>query len=138
MVNAAMDIIAKYNAAGLVDKHIYLNQPAVWQFIETGQKALVEPFIANFQKFNSNSGWRDQGEDWPEVMQSLSHYSYHITGGSKVLCDLQGGVYSDGVVLTDPVVMSGSGGVYGPTDLGGDGIRSFFARHVCGKFYKKE
>ena len=36
----------------------------------------------------------------------LSHYSYHVSNGAYLLCDLQGGVYKDGVVLTDPVVMS--------------------------------
>jgi hypothetical protein len=38
-----------------------------------------------------------------------------------VLCDLQGGVYSDGVVLTDPVVMSRDNSL-GPTDLGPPGL----------------
>ena len=32
-------------------------------------------------------------------MQALSHYSYHITGGQFLMCDLQGGWYSDGVIL---------------------------------------
>ena len=36
------------------------------------QKALVEPFIQNYQKFNSNTGWKDDWGAWPQVMQALS------------------------------------------------------------------
>lgn len=39
-------------------------------------------------------------------MQALSHFSYHITGGSYVLCDLQGGIYQHQVILSDPVMLS--------------------------------
>ena len=51
-------------------------------------------------------------------MQALSHYSYHVSSGQFVLCDLQGGIYSDGAIITDPVIISRSAGTYGPTDLG--------------------
>lgn len=66
-------------------------------------------------------------------MQSISHFSYHASGGNSLLCDLQGGIYSNGVVLTDPVVMSRKQ-LYGPTDLGSGGIETFFARHVCNQY----
>ena len=39
---------------------------------------LVEPYIENFMKFNSNSG---KAEDVYEVMQALSHFSYHHSEG---------------------------------------------------------
>lgn len=137
VINAAMDIIEKYNAQKVIDRHVYLNQPGIWIFqggTREGQKTLVEPFIQNFQKFNSNTGWRDaSGTPWNLVMQSLSHFSYHISGGRLVLCDLQGGIYSDGAVLTDPVVMS-EDRKFGPTDLGREGIITFFSRHVCNEY----
>jgi alpha-kinase family protein len=38
-------------------------------------------------------------------------------------------------ILSDPVIMSQQEN-YGPTDLGPDGIRSFFSRHRCGGFCK--
>ena len=50
-----------------------------------------------------------------------------------LLCDLQGGVYKDGFVITDPVVMSVDR-EYGPTDLGAEGIATFFARHQCNEY----
>jgi hypothetical protein len=53
-----------------------------------------------------NTAQADDETPWPRVMQALSHFSYHQSGGQHVLCDLQGGVYRDGIVLTDPAVLS--------------------------------
>jgi hypothetical protein len=66
-------------------------------------------------------------------MQALSHFSYHMSAGQFVLCDLQGGVYSTAVVLTDPVILS-RGKLYGVTDLGPRGISSFFSNPRCNEF----
>lgn len=70
--------------------------------------------------------------------QALSHFSYHATGGSYVLCDLQGGVMEGGkgVILTDPVILSRDR-EFGVTDLGAEGISTFFARHRCTKFCRE-
>ncbi|KAJ6789691.1 hypothetical protein PWT90_00555 [Aphanocladium album] len=85
------------------------------------EKILVEPFIDDYQKFNSNTGWTNDDDGWAEVMQALSHFSYHISGGFYVLCDLQGGIYAREVVLSDPVILSRTR-QFGVTDLGPDGI----------------
>ena len=53
-----------------------------------------------------------------------------------LFCDLQGGVYKDGYVITDPVIMSTTK-EYGPTDFGSEGISTFFARHKCNKYCDK-
>jgi uncharacterized protein YodC (DUF2158 family) len=133
----AVDIISKFNQGQFINEVVQVNLPAVWTFDQDssrgGQKVLQEPFIKNYQKFNSNTGWSDSSTPWPRVMQALSHYSYHCSGGQLLLCDLQGGVYSNGVVLTDPVIMS-TGRSYGPTDLGTTGISSFFAYHKCNEY----
>lgn len=50
-----------------------------------------------------------------------------------VLCDLQGGIYQREVVLSDPVILSRNRD-YGVTDLGPDGISSFFYQHNCNQF----
>ncbi|CAJ1959240.1 unnamed protein product [Cylindrotheca closterium] len=135
----AIFLITKFNSKGCINKIVKVNLPEVWSFNQctrqdfAGRKVLQEPFITNYQKFNSNTGWADDSLPWPRVMQALSHFTYHISNGQKLLCDLQGGVYTDGVVLTDPVVMSTTR-EYGPTDLGSNGISSFFAHHVCNEF----
>ena len=137
----SQEIIDRFNAAALCASPIFLNRPAVWTFEAAagawaGVKCLVEPFIEGYRKFNSNSGWAasaERGEAWAEVMQALSHFSYDMTGGSFVLCDLQGGAHGGGVVLTDPVVMSRDRR-YGPQDLGAAGIDGFFAHHKCSRY----
>lgn len=136
-VDKALEIVNHFNQLNIVNKSIKINVPAVWTFVPgsefAGQKHLCEPFIRNYEKFNSNTGWIDDTEGWGEVMQALSHFSYHVSGGQFVLCDLQGGVYQHEVVLSDPVILSRNRD-YGVTDLGPEGISSFFSQHGCNKF----
>lgn len=104
----------------------------------SGRRYLVEPFVYNFKKYNSNTGHARFGGAVSDALQALSHYSYHSSGGMLVLCDLQCGyaarAYEGGLVLTDPVILSRSAGRYGPTDLGTAGILTFFSQHVCNDF----
>ncbi|CAD7925977.1 unnamed protein product [Amoebophrya sp. A120] len=113
---------------------IKLNMPAVWsqstEGTNFGQNCLVEPFVPNFQKFNSNSGAADATA---AVAQALSHFSYHVSDGRELVCDLQGGRDGRNYVLSDVVIMSADK-KYGNTDLGLPGIENFCANHVCGPF----
>ncbi|KAI1421947.1 kinase-like domain-containing protein [Xylaria sp. FL1777] len=132
IIHCAQKVIDDWNDAGLINRRMLLNTPDIWTYEELQAKNLVEPMIENFEKFNSNSGWADTSNGaWGQAMQALSHFSCHNPGGQLLLCDLQGGYYSDGYILSDPVIMSQTQ-KYGPTDLGPDGIRSFFQRHRCG------
>ncbi|OIW29231.1 kinase-like protein [Coniochaeta ligniaria NRRL 30616] len=146
-VDKALDVVNRFNQLNVADKCVKINIPDVWDLSnghayevedeynhDYEQPILVEPFIQNYQKWNSNSGWFDDGTVWGEVMQALSHFSFHITGGGHVLCDLQGGVYQREVILSDPVILSQFQGKYGATDLGANGITSFFSQHVCNEF----
>ncbi|KAL7526684.1 hypothetical protein ACHAXR_002627 [Thalassiosira sp. AJA248-18] len=139
-MDKAHELVKEWNSRRMIDKIVQVNIPSVWTFDYavigspiSGKKVLVEPFIHNYQKFNSNTGWADNDTPWPRVMQALSHFSYHVSSGQFVLCDLQGGVYGDSVVLTDPVILSRNK-MYGVTDLGPRGISSFFSNHVCNEF----
>jgi hypothetical protein len=93
-------IIDKWNQAFIINRTILLNTPSIWTYVDgsqQGQKSLVEPFIHDFEKFNSNSGWADKtGGAWSDAMQALSHFSYSTSGGQHLLCDIQGGSYRDG------------------------------------------
>jgi hypothetical protein len=112
---------------------IMLNMPQVWDQLDgtlRGQKVLREPFIDNFQKFNSNSGAADVTAT---VAQALSHYSYHASDGTELLCDLQGGKIGDSYVLSDVVMMSMTK-KYGNTDLGATGIENWLHSHRCTQF----
>ncbi|KAI0828412.1 kinase-like protein [Hypoxylon sp. FL0890] len=137
-VDKALEIVNRFNELNIVNKAVKINVPEVWTFDENsgeraGQNNLCEPFIQNYQKFNSNTGWTDDSMAWGEVMQAVSHFSYHVTGGQFVLCDLQGGVYRTEVVLSDPVILSRNRD-YGVTDLGPQGISSFFSQHRCNDY----
>lgn len=132
-----MNYIREHQSLKYSNIMIKINIPGIWESVAYPHaKCLVEPYIQNFKKFNSNTGASD-----PEfkVAQALSHFSYHITGEECVLCDLQGGasfgfderqrVYT----LSDVVVLSKSRS-YGATDLGEDGINNFFHHHRCNEF----
>jgi len=139
VVQKAIQIVSAWNDLGVINKDILVNEATVW-VVQNGervdQKCLVEPHIIDFEKFNSNSGWVAGDLPWQDVMQALSHFSYHSTGGNFVLCDLQGGVYKNAAVISDPVILSRRVGAYGPTDLGPDGISNFFHHHVCTSYCK--
>lgn len=97
IVNRAQRVIDAWHEADIINRRIVLNTPEIWTYEGSGHMNLMEPMIENFEKFNSNTGWADiTGGAWSEAMQALSHFSYHNSGGQFVLCDLQGGVYSDG------------------------------------------
>jgi hypothetical protein len=97
IIRLTQTIIDAWHAEHIMDGEIRLNTPEIWTRILTGVKLLCEPMIENYEKFNSNSGWADKsGGAWSEAMQALSHFSFHKSNGSYLLCDLQGGVYSDG------------------------------------------
>ncbi|KAB5571816.1 kinase-like domain-containing protein [Coniochaeta sp. 2T2.1] len=143
-VDKAQYLVERWNQLNIANKRIRINVPEVWD-LRNGmafeiddddyeQPIMVEPFIHNYRKWNSNSGWYDDSTVWGEVMQALSHFSYHISGGSVVLCDLQGGVYQREVVLSDPVIISQWKGEYGSTDIGPDGSSTFFNEHECNEF----
>lgn len=137
-VDKAVEIVNRFNELSIVNKSIRVNVPEVWTFTNAaggwaGVKHLCEPFIHNYEKFNSNSGWVNEEETWGEVMQALSHFSYHVSGGQFVLCDLQGGIYRYEVVISDPVILSRTR-QFGVTDLGSQGISNFFSQHVCNNF----
>lgn len=96
VIEETQKIINAWNDARVFGWPVMLSIPQIWTYEANGEKCLIEPFIRNFQKFNSNSGWvKFPGTQWSDVLQALSHFSYHHSGGERLLCDIQGGVYSD-------------------------------------------
>mmetsp|Transcript_23926 Transcript_23926/g.59633 ORF Transcript_23926/g.59633 Transcript_23926/m.59633 type:complete len:299 (+) Transcript_23926:64-960(+) len=130
-------IIQAFNITASAKK-VYINEPEVWEDVVPdafGKKVkwLCEPFIkGTYRKFNSNTAFADESY---HTMQALSHFSFHHSGGRRVVCDLQGGYYEDFYVLTDPVVCS-TEKAFGATDLGTAGIQNFFAHHRCNHLCK--
>ena len=119
---------------------IDVNHAERWLFADDnnsrrGCLVLIESFLGkNFQHWNSNSGWADNKSKWGRIMQALSHYSYDVSRGNLLVCDLQGAMARDGYpVISNPVVCSRDER-YGLSDLGATGIHNFFAHHKCNEY----
>lgn len=103
LVEATGDMVNRFNAAKVLGGHrtVRVNIPVIGTGKAgriKGLKVLVEPFIDRFEKYNSNSGWvNPHGGEWGDAIQALSHFSYHISKGKYLLCDLQGGTYRNGL-----------------------------------------
>jgi hypothetical protein len=131
-----------FNAEMKSSKPIRFIQPVVYEcqsnvcapFLK-GEKVLVEPFLGKdvYNKFNSNSGYEDK--NCGSTMAAFSHFTYHISDGKMLVCDLQGVKREDEYILTDPVICSVQQ-TFGVTDVGEEGIRSFFANHECTELCK--
>ncbi len=132
------EVLRRFNSERIIPQRISLNANDVWMFYEggfgrKGRRVLVEPFLENYRKWNSNNGWVDTSSTWAQIMQSLSHYSFHVTRGALVLCDLQGSASGNSAMLSDPAICS-QRREYGSTDLGAHGIAKFFQTHKCSRF----
>jgi hypothetical protein len=103
-----------------------------------GDLVLVEPLILPYLKFTSNNGWISD-EQAGLALEAFTHFTYHRSGGSLIVCDLQGRWRKAGpnrprrYELSDPAICSRSRS-FGPTDLGEKGIDSFFCNHSCNEF----
>jgi len=138
-VEKAAEILEAWNLYAPSDYLVRINRPGVWEKQTDQQKVLVEPFLPNFQKFNSNTGYMrrsTRGSDVTDLMHALSHFSYHYTSGKYLLCDLQGSRNGNQCTLTDPVIFS-TDRKFGLTDLGIDGIQNFFYYHTCNRFCRR-
>ena len=110
----SIKIVNAFNQGKKFGSFVKVCKASVWHMTRSKQRILVEPFLSNFQNFNSNTGWQGSS-NWSEALQSLSHFSYHHSQGDLVLCDLQGAVEDGEVVLTDRVISS-KDKRFGPTD----------------------
>ena len=94
----------------------------------------VEPFIdGSYEKFNNNAGYVAKSSKISDVVQAFSHYTWLKSGKRFIVCDLQGVVTGSGILLTDPCIHSCIEELlrYGTTNLGSDGIKTFFSTHTC-------
>jgi len=70
-MDKAHDLVKEWNSRRMIDRIVQVNIPEVWTFQPcfgspvSGKKVLQEPFLQNYQKFNSNTGWADNDTPWP-------------------------------------------------------------------------
>lgn len=141
----------EFNRQGMANKRVYAivgrivtaQEDAVHssggRIMVKGEQFLIEQRIyGRYQKFNSNGSWSSGEFALPDF---FSHWTWVESGGKHLVCDLQGyrgrpggvpyGKSHDYYVFTDPVVMSDTRDKYGITDLGADGIETWFSGHRC-------
>lgn len=103
-------------------------------------KALAEPYINHFEKFNSPDGPSYNSRNWHnKIVQAISHYSYYISDGNTLLCGLKGGVNEKEklITLSNPVIISREGLKYSCEDGGERAIYRFFRNHKCNEICRK-
>ncbi|CAF3320074.1 unnamed protein product [Rotaria socialis] len=85
----------------------------IWSLFIGDEKILGEPYLGKnvYKKFTSN-------------------FTYHITSGTNLVCDLQSSKNNNDHILTDPVICSVKQS-FGIADLGEEVFNRFFAHHDC-------
>ena len=136
----ARDLIQEWNNLCLMSE-VEVLKPEVCSLSKDQAVVTIEPYIEEFSKFNSNTGWADSSTHTGELMQALSHFSYHATDGQALICDLQGGYelenLGEKLLLSGPVIHS-SNGEYGTGDFGFIGMCDFFRHHKCNRYCKRK
>lgn len=71
--------------------------------------------------------------EYIELLNAFSHWTYQETDEYLIVTDLQGFVYKNKeFILTDPaVVCAVEPDRFGATNLGAKGVRAFFSSHRC-------
>ncbi|KAK8044180.1 elongation factor 2 kinase [Apiospora rasikravindrae] len=135
-MRTAQQIVEAFNHAMVIKEELRVLAPDIMTCDDgTGERRMVEPLIRRYVKNNNNAGWvNPSGDPWNLVMQALSHFSYHATGGRFLLCDVQGGSVGNVYSLTDLAVHSETAGRFGLTDNGKHGFVNFFKTHCCNSF----
>ncbi|CAE7226055.1 ak1 [Symbiodinium natans] len=108
--------------------------------VQKAEKVCVEPhFEGKFVKANCNNGYVGQFVDpslgelsFHRTAQAFSHWTWTVTEGALLVCDLQGVMKEGDWQFTDPAIHDAAGTqLYGLTDLGPRGINAFFRTHTC-------
>lgn len=112
--------------------------------VQRGDKICVEPFLTGkFVKANCNNGYvrecsgnGDADRVFLDAAQAFSHWTWTVTDGELLICDLQGVCSEKGGCkiweFTDPAIHCSAGTQrFGVTDLGPRGINAFFSTHKC-------
>lgn len=74
-VYKALAIVESFNAARIIEKTVRINLPEVWRFNDdatggrAGSKVLSEPYIENYQKFNSSTVSRSSSSRFSSMFQ---------------------------------------------------------------------
>lgn len=103
------------------------------RYVNKRSMVAIEPFIeGSYEKFNSNGGYEQQG-GLHSIVNTFSHWTWHVSGHKYMVCDLQGVKSGRKYILTDPAIHS-AGREFGATDLGAFGMEKVLGNHTCNNF----
>lgn len=86
----------------------------------------IERYIkGKYRKHNNNFGYVSQDER--NTPQAFSHFTYHESNGTMLVCDIQG----VGDLYTDPQIHSVNMEWFGKGNLGPKGFERFLSTHKC-------
>uniref|UniRef100_A0A6U2Y647 Alpha-type protein kinase domain-containing protein n=1 Tax=Paramoeba aestuarina TaxID=180227 RepID=A0A6U2Y647_9EUKA len=113
---------------------------SILELIERPKRPIctVEQFITGpYRKHNNNYGY--VSEDERNTPQAFSHFTYHASNGTMLICDIQG----VGDLYTDPQIhtlnllqQKGMTGFGGRGNLGTKGFERFLRSHRCNAICK--
>ncbi len=126
---------------------IYKNDKAKLRFLdvdlirvkETGAYYCIEEFVEGaFKKWSNNEGHVNTNE-YTNLLNAFSHWTFEYSDEYLIVTDLQGFVYkNDEYILTDPAILCQEDeDRFGATNLGSSGIRTFFFNHQCNTICKQ-
>ncbi|XP_052815089.1 myosin heavy chain kinase D-like [Mya arenaria] len=119
---AKMDSVSHFKVLGL----FAVNEDTT--YVSPCEYVAIEPYLhGQFEKFNSNGGFED---NTAAVLNTFSHWTWHVSGHKFLVCDLQGVHQGRSYVLTDPCIHSVDGR-FGMTDLGVVGMEKVLSNHTC-------
>jgi hypothetical protein len=100
---------------------------------------IVPQYTNNLNYVVSEDTLDEAGRVRRNLAIAFSHFSYDITKGYLMVCDLQGVVTEDSrgkptLLLTDPAIHCDLHLRFGKTNHGSDGTKAFFNKHVCNDF----
>ncbi len=105
---------------------------------------VAQDFIeGDYTKYNNNYGWvnPDDKDEWCQLAQAFSHFTYEMSRGTAIVVDIQGAVQTTGkpcLVITDPAIHSAHyKGQFVEGNMGKIGILRFFETHKCNEFCKQ-
>lgn len=100
---------------------------------ETGVFYSIEEFVEGiFKKWTNNEGNVNEDE-YADLLNAFSHWTYVETEEYLLVTDLQGFKYkNEEYILTDPAILCSEDPTrFGKTNLGLNGIKTFFEKHQC-------
>mmetsp|Transcript_7902 Transcript_7902/g.19912 ORF Transcript_7902/g.19912 Transcript_7902/m.19912 type:complete len:459 (-) Transcript_7902:224-1600(-) len=117
-------------------KFNYYNPPKAVDFVKAACLELperpnspicgVERYIdGEYRKHNNNYGYVN--EDERNTPQAFSHFTYHASKGTTLICDIQG----VGDLYTDPQMHTVINQDFGRGNLGQEGFKKFLQTHRC-------